>query len=185
MLILSLAIAGFTSCDNGSSPASPPPPPPPPATITDVIVTDPATGVHGVSFGSLNRSLRFFGDGRFDVWSSGLGPTLQLYVSGTWSQRYDDGHIIDVHARRNFTFGAAVVGFVGVPVTQGQLLYSFRYVLETSENLRVYEIIPGVVSPNNNRGIGQPYQPAPNLVTFKTGFYGRAPLLYFRPDDPD
>lgn len=177
LLILSLTMIGFMGCDNngGGGGVSQ-------MTLSDAIAAAYADGLEGpagVNFENLERGLRFFADGTFDVWATGLGSAGQLLLSGRWVERTEAGvNIIDVYAIRDST---VTIGGVAHSITTGDRTYSFSYIIDNPERMRTTEIFPGTITPNNNRGYGMPSQPGPDGLTFVLSPFSRFALPYFRP----
>jgi len=178
ILIFSLAMMGFVSCDNGTTTRIEPPFP---LTITELLEQAMADGIteghtEAIGFGTLDRSLRFFYDGYLEVWSQGLGQAAQLNVSGRWVENTDDpfGNRIDVFARRDHT---ANIGTAANPnyisVEEGDILYSFRYIVVNPEIMRILQLIPGRWPVNINRSEGYQPTPPPNAQTVQLGEFSR------------
>ena len=186
VLILSLVMISFMGCDNGTTTRIVPPFP---LTITDLLNQAIADGIEdgstdAIGFATLDRNLRFFDDGMLEVWSQGLGQ-MQLAVSGRWEEDRTDpiGNKIHVFARRDATVNAGGTGAAAINVTveEGDLLYSFRYIVVNHEIIRILQVIPGRIPTNGNRSEGHPSSPAPNGGTVQVGEFnrmGRVP--YFR-----
>ena len=172
-IIALVAIIGLSavmiSCESDSSPTNLPP-----LTISDLF-----TGVHedGIIFSNLQRSLRFWPDGTFITTNVGLFPTYFPFLGGRWEERVDEAgyNIIDIFVAEDFVGQAnnstnPHFFSIWVPVdwTEGDLRFSFRYVMESPSRLRIEATYDGIAEVNNNAGTGA-Y--AVNTLTVQLGLY--------------